>query len=97
VITNQVVTISQKEDISGEGIYSTVVQFGGYDPKLFQGFNNGEPMVFITTKDKMNMPEWGLLSSKWKIHGINLDADTTHRHVMFDPSVPYMYISREDF
>jgi len=54
-------------------------------------------MVFITTKDKMNMPNWGLLSSKWKIHGINLDADTTDRHVMFDPSLPYMYVSREDF
>jgi len=35
MITHQVVSISAKEDRTGEGIYNTVVQFGGYDAKLF--------------------------------------------------------------
>ena len=42
-------------------LYSTVVQFGGYDKNLFKGFNGGEPMIYQTTHDIHGSAEWGLM------------------------------------
>lgn len=53
-------------------MYDTVVQIGGYDPKLFEGFNNGHPRVYKTLgyrkDDDRGEPVWGLNGNQFKIH-----------------------------
>lgn len=53
-------------------MYDTVVQLGGYDPKLFEGFNYGAPKVYKTvgysSDGDMSRPVWALKGNNFKIH-----------------------------
>lgn len=53
-------------------MYDTVVQIGGYDPKMFEGFNYGRPKVYKTVgffdDSDTGEPVWALKGNQFKIH-----------------------------
>jgi len=69
-----------------------VLKFGGYDlSEAKRGIK-----VLKTINDANRNPTWGLLAKDIKFIRIP-SPEIVSRHVHFNPSVPYMYVSAKDF
>lgn len=76
--------------------------FGAWDPATIVG-GYSALKTFTTTRDTeygQDKVEWALLSQGWSLSDNAIITTATAaivKTVYFDPSVPYLYVSRDDF